>query len=108
MGSIGLKVEQQPEYEEIPAGTYDANVTNSMWAVSHAGNDMVSVEFTLTSGHPGRKIFSHFLLNNSDPKLAETARSKANRLCNAVGIIDWEEPEELLGNLAHCCALGDA
>ncbi len=100
MGSIGLATleEVTPEYAEIPDGTYNAEISNSEWRTSQAGNEYVSVEFTLTSGLEGRKVWTNLNFKHDRDDVQDMARRTASDLCHAIGLSGLEEPEELLGH----------
>ena len=99
MGSIGLD-ELTPtveEFTELPDGTYAATITNSEWRTSAAGNEYVSVEFTLTDQYPGRKIWSNFNFRHPDEATQKMANKMASQLVSLYGMKGWQEPEEVLG-----------
>jgi hypothetical protein len=88
----------QQERTEVPAGTYNANITNCAWKVSTEGNEYVSVEFTLTSGHIDRRVWTNLNFKHPKENVQEMARRSASNICHAIGLHSLEEPEELLGN----------
>lgn len=100
MGSIGLD-ELTPTVEEftaLPDGTYAANITGSEWRTSAAGHEYVSVEFTLTDQHAGRKIWENLNLRHPKEDVVERARRTASDLAVALGMRGLQEPEDLLGH----------
>ena len=99
MGSIGLD-ELTPtveEFTELPDGTYAANITGSEWRTSAAGHEYVSVEFTLTDQHAGRKIWTNLNFRHPNETVVEIAKNTASELCRAIGLRGLQEPEDVLG-----------
>jgi len=100
MGSIGLD-ELTPTVEELtelPDGTYAAHITGSEWRTSSAGHEYVSVEFTLTDQHAGRKIWTNLNFRHPNEVVVEIAKKTASELCIALGMRGLQEPEDLLGH----------
>ncbi len=62
---LGGVEEDQPEFELIPAGTYDAIIENAEYKKSKAsGNPMISWTFRLSQPpYEGRLMFYHTVLN---------------------------------------------
>ena len=102
MGSIGMATLEegsgQQERTPVPDGIYNANITNCGWKVSVEGNEFVSVEFTLTSGHIDRRVWTNLNFKHPKENVQLIARETATNICHAISLHSLEEPEELLGN----------
>jgi hypothetical protein len=101
--SIGLDTlypaSDQVERSDIPEGTYEAEITNSEWRTSPtSGNQYVGVEFTLTSGHAGRKIYTYLNFKHPREDVQDIAMRTASDIARAIGLRSLHEPHEMIGH----------
>ena len=81
-------VEGTSEFDPIPEGIYDAEVTASDVVVKDDGQRVrLSIELTVrTDGYDGRKVWHGFNLKNPSPKAEEIAQRELSDLCRACGM----------------------
>lgn len=81
-------VEGTSEFEPLPEGVYDAEVTASDITEKDGGQRVrLSIELTVrTDGYDGRKVWHGFNLKNPSPKAEEIAQRELSDLCRACGM----------------------
>lgn len=90
--------EQRGEYEELPNGVYDLEITESDVVPTKSGNGTV-LKATNTvvapSEYEGRKLFSTYNLENANAQAQEIGQRQFASLCRAISVTEVEDSEEL-------------
>lgn len=83
--------------EAIPAGTYTAFIFKSDIKPTKTGNgDMVSLMFKVAEGqYQGKVIFDRLCTEHPKQETAQIARRKFRAVCEAVGVLNPQDTEEL-------------
>lgn len=84
-------------FEAIPAGDYDAIVTDSEMRQTKDGlGQYLSLTLEIQSGQfQGRKLFDRLNLQNRNPKAVEIAQRQLAQLCHATGIMQVQDSQQL-------------
>lgn len=90
--------EQRPDYAELPNGVYALEVEASDVVPTKAGNGTI-LKTTMAVIEPeefkGRKLFTTFNLENSNPQAQEIGQKQFASLCRAIGIDSVDDSENL-------------
>ncbi len=89
---------EQREYENLPDGDYELEVTESDVKPTSTGSGTLlklMYEVRLPEEYKGRKIFANINLENSNSQAQEIGQRELASLCRAVGISSIEDSEEL-------------
>ena len=90
--------EQRAEYSELPNGVYHMEVEASDVAPTKSGTGTI-LKATMAVVAPedlkGRKLFSTYNLENSNPQAQEIGQKQFASLCRAIGVQSVEDSEEL-------------
>jgi len=88
------------DFEPIPDGSYTVEVVNSESASTKSGGVMIKVELAITSEHcQGRKVFTNFNVQNSNPKAVEIGLQQLKSMILASGstMLTIKDPSALIG-----------
>jgi len=99
---------QPTSFDALPAGTYEAVVSNSESRPMKSGNGMgFNFEFEILSGNcKGRKVFSWITFEHrSSPQAQQIGREQLSALCHAVGVTQLNDTVQL-HNLPLLIVLG--
>ena len=90
--------EQRPEYSELPNGIYALEVEASEVAPTKSGTGTI-LKATMSVLEPadlkGRKLFSTYNLENSNPQAQEIGQKQFASLCRAIGLNSVTDSEQL-------------
>lgn len=89
---------EQRDYEELPNGVYDLEVTESDVVPTKSGSGTVlkvTNSVVAPAEYEGRKLFSTYNLENSNAQAQEIGQRQFASLCRAVGVSEVEDSEEL-------------
>lgn len=90
--------EQRGDYEELPNGTYLLEIEASDVVPTKAGNGTVlktTVVVIAPEAYKGRKLFTQYNLENSNPQAQEIGQRQFASLCRAIGVDAVSDSEEL-------------
>ena len=84
-------------FQPIPAGKYQAAITDSEMKATKSGNgSYLQLAFTIIEGeHKGRIVWARLNLNNPHPTAVKMARAELSAICHAVGIMQPRDSVEL-------------
>lgn len=87
----------------LPAGSYPTVITKAEFkpANSNPNHHVVSLELALTqAGHPfdGWRIYDTYNVVNSNEMAQKIGLSDLKKLCTAIGISAFTDPQELVGH----------
>lgn len=89
---------QQNDYSELPNGVYKLEIEASDVGPTKAGNGTI-LKTTMVVIEPeslkGRKLFTTYNLENSNPQAQEIGQKQFASLCRAVGVSAVDDSEEL-------------
>lgn len=89
---------QQKDYAELPNGVYKLEIEASDVGPTKAGNGTI-LKTTMVVIEPeslkGRKLFTTYNLENSNPQAQEIGQKQFASLCRAVGVSAVDDSEEL-------------
>lgn len=85
--------------EAIPAGWYNARVTNSeMKPTSDGSGAYLQLEMTILDGDfANRKLFDRINLQNKNPVATEIGYRQLSAVCHATGVIQVQDSQQLHG-----------
>jgi hypothetical protein len=85
--------------EAIPAGWYNARVTNSeMKPTSDGSGAYLQLELTILDGEfANRKLFDRINLQNKNPVATEIGYRQLSAVCHATGVIQVQDSQQLHG-----------
>jgi len=86
-------------YSVIPAGKYTAVIESAENKMTKANDgEYLSLKFKIVEGdHANRVVWCNLNLVNKNPTAVEIARGDLSAICRAIGVLNPESPEELLG-----------
>lgn len=90
------------DYSALPAGPYDAEITNADVKDTKAGDGKyLEVEHTVISPeqYAGRKVWARINLVNPNEQAQQIGREQLSALCHAVGIPVLKDSDHLLGKI---------
>jgi hypothetical protein len=89
----GLQQEARPNYEPVPAGVYDAIVTDyAFGAFNNGQGHKLDITYELTGEYKGRKVFDMIALQHSNADWAKTTQARLDALLtvnNVNEVEDW-------------------
>ena len=91
------EVQPLEAFEAIPAGEYEAVITDSEMKPNKAGTGtFLELKTEIVSGEcAGRKLTARLNLNNPSTKAVEMARRELSAICHAVGVLRPADSSEL-------------
>ena len=91
------EVEPAEEFHAIPAGKYQAVITESeMRETKNRDGEYLLLVFELIEGeYRGRKVFARLNLANKNPDAVRIARQELSAICRAVGVMNPRDSVEL-------------
>ena len=91
------EVQPLEAFEAIPAGEYEAVITDSEMKPNKAGTGtFLELKTEIVSGDcAGRKLMARLNLNNPSTKAVEMARRELSAICHAVGVLRPADSSEL-------------
>lgn len=93
------QVDPQPSYDPIPAGWYNAMITESeMRPTSNGQGAYLQLTLKIIDGqYAGRLVFDRLNLQNQNPVAAEIAYRRLSAYCHATGVIQIQDSQQLHG-----------
>lgn len=90
-----------PSNEPIPAGLYEAEITNSEIKDAKTGNGCyLALEFTVVGPtHARRKVWQNITLANSNTQAEQIGRGQLSALCHAVNLPKLDDSDQLFQRL---------
>lgn len=100
MASLNMDMTNVPTenpFEPVPAGEYEAMVTDSEMKRTKDGmGQYLSLTMEVQSGQfQGRKIFENLNLYHSNPKTVDIAQRSLSALCHAIGVLKVADSQDL-------------
>ena len=91
------EVEPSSSYDPIPAGWYQAIISNSEMKATRDGyGEYLSLTLQIIEGqYENRLVFARLNLKNANDKAVDIARKDLAALCRAVGVMSPQSSEEL-------------
>lgn len=90
--------EQRGEYEELPNGVYDLEVTESDVVPTKNGSGTIlktTNRVVAPAEYEGRLLFNNYNLENANAQAQEIGQRQFASLCRAIGVTEVEDSEEL-------------
>ena len=89
----------QTDYSPIPAGWYNARITEADLKDTKAGTGKyIKVRYDVTSGpHAGRVVFGMVTVRNPNAKAEEIGRQQIGKMCRALGLETVSDTDQLVG-----------
>ena len=81
----------------LPAGTYTAQVTESELVPLNSGNG-TALKLTITilqQGYNGRKVFARLNVRHNNPEAERISNQQLRELCEAIGVVNMQDTVEL-------------
>ena len=96
-GFNASEVELTGNFEPIPAGKYQAAITESeMKPTKNGGGSYLQFTFTITDGeYKNRVLWARLNLNNPNATAVKIAMSELSAICHAVGVMQPRDSVEL-------------
>ena len=96
-GFDATNVDPSVDFEHIPAGRYNAEITDSdMLDNSRGTGEYLKLEFTILDGeYAGRKLWAQLNLNNPSTQAVEIAQRELSAICHAVGKLRVQDSVQL-------------
>ena len=90
-------IEPNTSYEPIPAGWYQAIISNSEMKATRDGyGEYLSLTLQIIEGqYENRLVFARLNLKNANDKAVDIARKDLAAICRAVGVMSPQASEEL-------------
>ena len=91
------EVEPSVGFEPLPAGKYQAVISDSDMKTNRAGTgEYLLLEFEIIEGeYKGRKLWNRLNLNHPNPEAVKLARADLSAICHAVNVIHAGDSSEL-------------
>ncbi len=91
------EIEPSVGFEAIPAGKYQAVITDSEMKPTRTGNGQyLQLEFEIIDGnYKGRKLWSRLNLENPNADAVRMARADLSAICRAVNVLQPRDSVEL-------------
>ena len=91
------EVEPSTGFDPIPAGKYQAVITDSEMKPTKSGNGQyLQLEFEVIEGeYKNRKLWARLNLENANPDAVRIARADLSAICRAVNVIQPRDSVEL-------------
>ena len=89
----------QGQYEPLPAGWYQAKITDSELRTTKAGNGQyIAVRYDIAGPtHQGRVVYGNLNIKNPNPKAEEIGRQQLAELMGAIGLTKVRDTDQLIG-----------
>ena len=96
-GFDATNVDPSVDFEHIPAGRYNAEITDSdLLDNSRGTGEYLKLEFTILDGPcAGRKLWAQLNLNNPSTQAVEIAHRELSAICHAVGKLRVQDSMQL-------------
>ena len=96
-GFDATNVEPSVDFEHIPAGRYNAEITDSdLLDNSRGTGEYLKLEFTILDGpYAGRKLWTQLNLVNPSPQAVEIAKRDLSAICHATGKLQVQDSIDL-------------
>ena len=93
------QVAPQQTFDPIPAGWYNAMITESeMKPTSNGQGAYLQMTIKVVDGaHAGRQVFDRLNLQNANPVASEIAYRRLSAYCHATGVIQVQTSQQLHG-----------
>ena len=90
-------VEPATDFEPIPAGKYQAVITNSEMKQTKSGNgSYLELTFQVIEGeYKGRLLWARLNLENPNAMAVKIARGELSSICRAVSVLEPKDSSEL-------------
>lgn len=90
-------VEPSQNMTAIPAGKYQAVISQSIMKPTRSGNGQyLELTFEIISGeYNGRKLWTRLNLDNPSQKAVDIARQELSAICHAVNVMSLHDTEQL-------------
>jgi hypothetical protein len=90
-------VDTTSQFDAIPAGDYEAMVTDSeMKSTKDGQGQYLQMTIEIQNGpHQGRRMFDRLNLQNRNPKAVEIAQKQLAQLCHATGVMQLQDSQQL-------------
>ncbi len=91
------QVEPTDDFEPIPAGKYNAVISDSEVKATKAGTgNYLQLAFQVLDGeYRGRMLWSRLNLDNPNPTAVKIAQQELSAICRAVGVLTPQDSAEL-------------
>jgi len=91
----------EPDFKPIPAGWYNAKITNAELKPTSTGGQRIAVRYDITGPqHEGRVVFSGFNVRNNNEEAVRISREQLGQLMRATGLGRLDNTDQLVG--AQC------
>ena len=92
-------VEPNASFDPLPAGWYNANITNSEMKPTKDGSGAyIQLELTILDGeYANRKVFDLLNVQNNSKVAQEIAYATLSSICHATGVIQVQDTSQLHG-----------
>lgn len=92
-----VTIEDRPGFGPLPAGDYEMMIVKTDTKATKAGTGhYLECEMHVVGGqHGGRRHWERFNLDNPNQQAVKIAQESLARLCNAIGLDDVADSEEL-------------
>ena len=89
---------QTTSYDAIPAGMYEASISNAEIKDSKSGGKYINVRYDITGpSHSGRVVFGMITISNANPKAEEIGRQQLGELIRCIGLDKLADTDQLIG-----------
>ena len=89
---------QTTSYDAIPAGLYEASISNAEIKDSKSGGKYINVRYDITGPtHSGRVVFGMITISNANPKAEEIGRQQLGELIRCIGLDKLADTDQLIG-----------
>ena len=89
---------QTTSYDAIPAGLYEASISNAEIKDSKSGGKYINVRYDITGpSHSGRVVFGMITISNANPKAEEIGRQQLGELIRCIGLDKLADTDQLIG-----------
>ncbi len=87
-------------FEPIPPGWYDVNITGAELRQTKAGTGQyIAVRYDVTGPtHQGRVVFANLNIRNANPQAESIGRQQLGELMRAIGMAKVEDTDQLIGH----------
>lgn len=90
--------ETEPDFKPVPAGWYNASITNAELKPTASGGQRISVRYDITGpSHEGRVVFGNFNIRNSSEEAVRISREQLGQLMRATGLPKLDNTDQLIG-----------
>ncbi len=99
-----VEPDQGRDFSPLPAGTYEAEITNAEVKDAKSGNGCyLSLEFTVigSDSATGRKVWGNITLKNTNAQAESIGQAQLSALCRAVGIGTLSDSDQLFQKIVR-------